>query len=94
LKYIDCMNKDKCDIYQDFINICDSDCSEYSKEKESKDDVYKNICVEFCNYIKEEQKKSFLFSDNDGEVIKSKWEEIVKKNMYLELNTEKKDAQD
>ena len=56
--------------------------------------IYKNICVEYCNYIKEEQKKSFLFSDNDGEVIKSKWEEIVKKNMYLELNPEKKDVQD
>jgi len=35
LKHTDCVNKDNCNIYQDFLNICDGECSDYSKGKTS-----------------------------------------------------------
>ena len=46
-----------------------------------KENVYKKIYEDFCNYIKEEQKSSFLFFDNDGCVILGKWEELEEKHL-------------
>ena len=44
-----------------------------------KNDIYEKIYKEFCDYITEELKTSFLFFDNDGDVILGKWEELEEK---------------
>jgi len=42
----------------------------------NKYDKYKKIFVEFNRFTKE----NLIFNDNDGEVIKSTWDEIVNRN--------------
>ena len=46
-----------------------------------KENAYKQLYKEFCNYINEEQRSSFLFFDNDGNVILAKWEELEMKHL-------------
>lgn len=45
-------------------------------EEGRREDKYRRIFVEFNRYTK----KDTIFYDNDGEVIKSEWEEIVNRN--------------
>ena len=45
-----------------------------------KEDIYKNIVDEFSDFVKNDM----VFWDNDGELIKERWEEI--KDKYIESN--------
>ena len=49
--------------------------------KKEKENIYKNIYEDFCNWIKERNENSFLFFDNDGSIILEEWERLEKKHL-------------